>query len=1097
MTANQFIVLVLTVLLSACAGCRSGRARLTIADLKRVSAHSANPSGDFRIRGVVTYVEGRSNTCVIEDGTGGLPVHLANGISQLGEGFEVEAAVHPSTSDPGAFETARLSILGRRTPPPVKQVSLAGTALAAHLYSRIAIRGVIQAIVESKSSRRLGYVYIRSEDGSLRAGTLLLGLYEIEQYIDSDISVEGVLMPQPGGSTDGRYELWVSSLADFRRLKVPVPASEAPVEAVGDLLRTRFQPSPHRIGVRGRIIFANRGRLTLSEGLDVIDVDLAPGFVEPTIDSDVEIAGFLDVIDGHPKLKYAVLTRAGGQAQDCLVAPQSCGLPLRTALKVHRFDQLSAARHYPVELNAVVTYYEPVSNLLFVQDSTDGIFVRPDMEKSDTPRLGDRVVVRGATIAGGFAPDIGYASVKVIGRAPLPQPARDTERAFLGKRDCQLVEFAGVVQEVISHDGHTSLTLVWGVHSFKVQLLAPIEKARLLLDRTVRVRGVAGALTNNARQILGVQLFAADLSMVRVETGRSRDAFSLAVRPAATLLQFSKDSDFGHRVHLQGVVTFPSESGPTWIRDATGGVKIDNHEKAALAAGDIVDVVGFPRQGGFGPVLAGASLNRLRTGTPAAPWRISAQEAAKGTFESQLVQLDSILVDQSLKDGFGELTLRSGSTIFSARLAEAKLAEIRPGAVCRVTGIRSVIVDNSLDEIKPQGFRILLRSRDDVQVLSAAPWLTSGRLAAILSATFLLALAALVWVAMLRRLVRLQTRKLSGALSRARDAESLEQDREALLELVARNEPLDRILSEFARVIEGRSAGAVCSIQVQLPDHPRVVVSSSLSPAFAAEMESLDLTSERLSAEFGKVELLSSAPSSIESHGFSYFSAVPIASGARAIGAILVFFPSEPPSNPYERDILLSWGALASLAVERSGLYERLFFRAQYDDLTGLLNRGSIYEKVDHEIANASETGDGVAILYLDLDEFKAINDAFGHDAGDEVLRTAARRIRQSVRRSDFVGRVGGDEFVILLTRLAGREEADRISSLVLSSLRSPIGVQNRDLHFSASLGLSYYPDDGDTIEQLLKAADREMYRVKRSHAAQTPDHAGPVVEKR
>jgi diguanylate cyclase (GGDEF)-like protein len=678
---------------------------------------------------------------------------------------------------------------------------------------------------------------------------------------------------------------------------------------------------------------------------------------------------------------------------------------------------------------------------------------------------------------------VGYAAVKVIGRGEFPQPAGDVEGAFLGKRDCRMVEFKGVVQQVGLSGQHPMLTLAWGLHTFKVHLMAPMDKAKLLLNRMVRVRGVCGALTNNGRQLLGAQLFVADLSLVHVESAPLPDPFRQQPVRGAELLQFSQDGGSGHAVHVRGTVTYPSETGPTWIRDSSGGIKIASHDKAALTAGDVVDVVGFPQPGGFGPVLSGAMIRRLYPGPPAAPVPISADDAALGNGDAQFVQLDGTVVDQSVRDGADELTLRAGTTVFSARLPEGQsFSEVQTGAVWRVTGICSVIVDNSRDLILPQGFRVLLRSTRDVRILKPAPWFTTRRLAATFSAMLLLAGAALVWVVLLRRTVRSQTRRLSNALARAREAESLEQDRKFLLELVARNEPLPDILSELARIAGSRRSETRCSIQLRLPDHPPLSILPGLPDSLAAELEALDLRKALKPPEAGMLEQLLGSTGA--QHPNLYYSAAPIHSGQSTVGAILLFRPSHPECYPHEHDMLISWGALASLAVERSGLYEKLFFRAQYDVLTGLLNRASIYEKLDLELGKASGSGEGLGVLYLDIDNFKEINDAFGHDLGDLILRSVAQRIRQSVRRSDYAGRIGGDEFVVILPSLAGRREAERIGALVLSTLREPLATHSWQVRCEASLGISYYPEDADNVEDLIKAADHAMYREKRAHAA-------------
>jgi len=138
-----------------------------------------------------------------------------------------------------------------------------------------------------------------------------------------------------------------------------------------------------------------------------------------------------------------------------------------------------------------------------------------------------------------------------------------------------------------------------------------------------------------------------------------------------------------------------------------------------------------------------------------------------------------------------------------------------------------------------------------------------------------------------------------------------------------------------------------------------------------------------------------------------------------------------------------------------------------------------------------------MAIIYLDLDSFKEINDCHGHGAGDQVLQHVSEQILKSVRVSDMVARIGGDEFVIVLPGISDRGEASRIGSNVVSAVSRPLMFGGRDLSIGASYGVSVYPADGDNVDALLKVADENMYRVKLVHRkahAQQRDSAGPSV---
>jgi diguanylate cyclase (GGDEF)-like protein len=196
-------------------------------------------------------------------------------------------------------------------------------------------------------------------------------------------------------------------------------------------------------------------------------------------------------------------------------------------------------------------------------------------------------------------------------------------------------------------------------------------------------------------------------------------------------------------------------------------------------------------------------------------------------------------------------------------------------------------------------------------------------------------------------------------------------------------------------------------------------------------------------------------------------------------GLIVSFFEEDHAARGGQEQALESWGQFASLAVERRGLYEQLSFRAQHDSLTTLLNRASLYDRVDAQIARTNPDRSALAVIYLDLDRFKEINDSYGHAAGDKVLQCVSRRILENVRHTDFAARIGGDEFVVILPGVSEQKEASRVADLLASAIEQAVSFNGRDLRVGASFGISIYPDDGAQTDALLKKADERMYRAK------------------
>ena len=154
---------------------------------------------------------------------------------------------------------------------------------------------------------------------------------------------------------------------------------------------------------------------------------------------------------------------------------------------------------------------------------------------------------------------------------------------------------------------------------------------------------------------------------------------------------------------------------------------------------------------------------------------------------------------------------------------------------------------------------------------------------------------------------------------------------------------------------------------------------------------------------------------------------------------------------------------------------------AELDGLTQLPNRWLLLDRFKHAIAKGRRHSERMAVLFLDLDHFKLINDSHGHSVGDEVLKMAAQRMQASMREEDTVSRYGGDEFVILLTQISQVSDAIRVAEKVIAALAVPSTIEGQEQGWSTSIGISLYPDDGDDAEALIDLADQAMYRAKQN----------------
>ena len=167
--------------------------------------------------------------------------------------------------------------------------------------------------------------------------------------------------------------------------------------------------------------------------------------------------------------------------------------------------------------------------------------------------------------------------------------------------------------------------------------------------------------------------------------------------------------------------------------------------------------------------------------------------------------------------------------------------------------------------------------------------------------------------------------------------------------------------------------------------------------------------------------------------------------------------------------------------MERSEMTVRLFYLANHDALTGLANRNLLSDRLNHAIAQVARQKGKLAVLFLDLEEFKKVNDIYGHDSGDGVLKRAAERLRACVRAGDTIARLGGDEFILVLENIASQEDVDHVVDKIKAGFEQPFNVGSDSITLGISIGSAIYPDDAMDGDALIKCADSGMYADKRS----------------
>ena len=166
-------------------------------------------------------------------------------------------------------------------------------------------------------------------------------------------------------------------------------------------------------------------------------------------------------------------------------------------------------------------------------------------------------------------------------------------------------------------------------------------------------------------------------------------------------------------------------------------------------------------------------------------------------------------------------------------------------------------------------------------------------------------------------------------------------------------------------------------------------------------------------------------------------------------------------------------------AIERKRAEEHLTYLAQYDHLTGLVNRSLFRDRLVQAMARSKRMQQPIGLMLLDLDRFKAVNDTFGHDMGDELLKTVSERLKACVREVDTVARMGGDEFTIILEGATFEENILMVAKRITESIATPFELKGEHISIGISIGITIYPHDDHPVDELLKHADTAMYRAK------------------
>jgi diguanylate cyclase (GGDEF)-like protein len=732
--------------------------------------------------------------------------------------------------------------------------------------------------------------------------------------------------------------------------------------------------------------------------------------------------------------------------------------PLTSLHAITALTNAQASQHLPVNFEATVIYYRSYGRELFVQDGDAAIYVYNPQTLRLVP--GDRILVKGTTHES-FRPFISSSEIDVEGHGALPNPVPATyEQMIRGETDCRLVIVHALIRSADLVPGANAplpgirLRALVNGGSVDVDVNdSDGSKLKDLLDAEVELTGAASGHFDNKMQQTGILLHVQTLNDIKILKRTDTDPWSLPITPIDRVITGYRIVDQTQRMRIRGTLTYYQYGAAMVVQDGNRSLWVSTGTYEPLHLGDVVEVTGFPDvRNGF-LTMTRAEVKDTMISKPVAPKLFTWRELAGGGNSSQGHGFDLVTIEgqvvaevrEATQDGYvlsadGHLVSaifsRPGSVWGQSPVPQQSMKQLPIGSRVRVTGICILSNPNPFTDNGEVAFDIYLRSLDDVSVVTQPPWLNVRHLIYLVGLLMisLLAIGTRAWYTEHR------SRRRTTALAQ------IERRRSCILEDINASRPLSEILEKIAAMVAFTLGGAPCWCQL-------------------VDGKELGCCPE---------ELKSPARQIVE-HAI-------VARNGLPLGTIYAALVGRGFSEAQAREALAVAAELATLAIETSRLYSDLVHRSEFDLLTDIYNRFSLETSLDSLIQSARQSAAVFGLIYIDLNEFKQVNDLYGHNAGDIYLQLVVARMKHQIRPGDTLARLGGDEFAVLVPSARNRAAVMDIALRLECCFDDPFELPSGPIRGSASIGIALYPEDGASRDSILSAADAAMYAAKHDH---------------